>query len=438
MTVTNVRIVTTLLFCGYLSSTGSARANAVVDWNEIAIQTITATTLHPGATVFLDGAIVQAAVYDAVVAIDGRFQPYHVVIPGATGSPAAATAKAAHDILVNRFPGQMASIDKAYHDYLAKNGLSESDLGVAVGQKAAAGIIALRANDGSFPNPPPPPFVGGTAPGEWRPTRSYLPGPPPSFSPMLAPWLADVTPFTLTSPSQFRPGPPPALTSERYTRAYDEVKALGSLLSSARSSEQTDLGYFWAGNYFVVWNHALREIANAQALDIDYTARLFALANLAMADAGIAAWDTKRHYVFWRRVTAIQEGDTDGNPHTTADPGWQPLINTPNYPEYVSGANCVTGAVTRMLALFFRTDEMTFSVTTTNLMAHEQTRTYTRFSDAARDVVNARVYEGIHFRFSDIEARTLGREVAGWAFKRFLRPVHEERNHNDDDHNGGR
>ncbi len=155
-----------------------------------------------------------------------------------------------------------------YHDYLTAHGLAESDPGVAVGQQAAAGIIALRANDGSFPVNPPP-FIGGTAPGVWRPTPSFLPGPPPSFSPMLAPWLAFVTPFTLTSPSQFRPVPPPALTSKRYATAFNEVKAMGAASNSARTAAQTDLALFWAANYQVLWNHALRDIATAHALNID-------------------------------------------------------------------------------------------------------------------------------------------------------------------------
>jgi hypothetical protein len=379
--------------------------------------------------------MVQAAVYDAVEAIDGRFRPYHLALPGAYGSTAAATAKAAHDVLVSRFPGETASLDTAYHEYLSNNGLSESDPGVAVGQQAAVGIIALRANDGSFPNPPPLPFTGGTGPGVWRPTVSYLPGPPASLSPMLVPWMADVTPFTLVSPSQFRAEPPPALTSGRYARAYKEVKALGAFSSSTRTPDQTDLAYFWAANYTVVWNQALRAIASAHVSDIGDSARLFALVDLAMADAGITAWDTKRHYVFWRPVTAIQEGDNDGNPRTDGDSDWQPLINTPNYPDYTSGANNVTGAATRMLALFFKTNEMTFSVTTTNPLALQQTRTYNRFSDAAQDVVNARIYEGIHFRFADTTARRQGREVARWAFRHFLRPVNDCENDDDDDEN---
>jgi len=401
------------------------RADAVTDWNAIALQAIAGSPSHPGATAILDSAMVQAAVFDAVEAINGRFRPYHVHIPGASGSPEAAVAKATHDVLVSRFPSLTASLDTTYHDYLAAHELVESDPGVAVGQQAAAGIIALRANDGSFP-PNPPPFIGGTDPGVWRPTPSYLPGPPPSNSPALAPWLATVTPFTLRSPSQFRAVPPPPLTSKRYATAFNEVKAIGAASSGVRSSEQTDLALFWAANYQVLWNHVLRDIATAHVHNIDDSARLFALVNLAMADAGITAWDSKFHYVFWRPLTAIQEAGNDGNPETDSDANWQPLINNPNYPDYTSGANNVTGAATRALALFFGTDEMTFSATTTNPAALQQVRTYNRFSDAAADVVNARIYEGIHFRFADVQARKQGRHVAQWAFSHFLRPVDDD------------
>ena len=427
-------------FCGLLlglamplAMSSAVRADAVSDWNAIAVQTIVnAGPTHGSAVSLLDNATVQVAVYDAVEAIDGRFKPYHVHIPGAFGSPAAAVAKAAHDVLVNRFPLQTMFLDATYHNYLAINGLAEDDPGVAVGKQAAAGIIALRANDGSFP-PNQLPFTGGTGVGVWRPTPSYLPGPPPAFSPALAPWLATVTPFTLKSPSQFRPVPPPPLGSTRYATAFNEIKALGALVNSARTAEQTDLALFWSSNYLVLWNRALRDIVGARGLDIDDSARLFALANLAMADAGITAWDSKFHYVAWRPVTAIQEGDNDGNPETAGDPNWQPLINTPNYPEYTSGANNATGAITRILALFFRTDQMTFSVATTNPAASQQTRTYDRFSDAAADVVDARVYEGIHFRFSDDLARKQGRLVAQWAFSHFLRSVNGDDQKNSED-----
>jgi hypothetical protein len=320
-----------------------------------------------------------------------------------------------------------------YHNYLATHSLAESDPGVAVGQQAAAGIIALRANDGSFPLNPAP-FTGGTDPGVWRPTPSYLPGPPPSNSPALAPWLATVLPFTLTSPSQFRAVPPPPLTSKRYATAFNEVKAMGAASNSARTPAQTDLGLFWAANPQVVWNQVLRDIATAHVHNMDDSARLFALANLAMADAIITAWDTKFHYVFWRPVTAIHDADKDGNRETDSDANWQPLINTPNYPDYTSGANNITGAVTRTLALFFGAEEMNFSATTTNLAALQQVRTYNRFSDAAEDVVNARIYEGIHFRFADVQARKQGRHVAQWVFSHFLRSVDDD---DHDDHDDG-
>jgi hypothetical protein len=413
------------------------RADAVTDWNAIAIQTIAGSPSHPGATATLDSAMVQVAVYDAVEAINGRFRPYHVHIPGATGSPAAAVAKAAHDVLVSRFPSLTASLDMTYHEYLAAHGLPESDPGVAVGQQAAAGIIALRANDGSFPMNPPP-FTGGTDPGVWRPTPSYLPGPPPSNSPALAPWLATVLPFTLTSPSQFRAVPPPPLKSKRYVIAYQEVKAMGAATNSARTPAQTDLGLFWFANYQVLWNRVLRDLATAQVHNMDDSARLFALVNLALADATITAWDSKFHYVFWRPLTAIQEGDNDGNPRTDGDANWQPLINTPNYPDYTSGANNVSGAATLALALFFGTDEMTFSVTTTNPAALQQVRTYNRFSDAAADVVEARIYEGIHFRFADVQARKQGRHVAQWVFSHFLRSVDDDECDEHDDYDDGR
>ena len=223
----------------------------------------------------------------------------------------------------------------------------------------------------------------------------------------------------------------PALTSKRYATAYNEVKALGASSHSARTQEQTDLALFWNSNFLVLWNQVLRDIVGLHVPDIGDSARLFALADLAMGDAGITAWDSKFHFVFWRPLTAIQEGDNDGNPETAGDPNWQPMINTPNYPDYTSGANNVTGAITRVLALFFGTNEKTFTVTTTNATAPQQTRTYNRFSDAAEDVVNVRIYQGIHFRFADVQARKQGRHVAQWVFSHFLRSV------DDDDHDDG-
>lgn len=407
-----------------LAIPSSVRADAVSDWNAIAVQT-TMSGGRPGPTGVLDIAMVQAAIYDAVQAIEKRYQPYYVEIKGASGSPVAAAAKAAHDVLVSRFtsPTIVSMLDTTYQQYLLDRGISESDPGVAVGAAAAAGIIQLRACDGSFPAPAPPPFIGGTELGMWRPT-------PPANSAMLAPWLGNVTPFTMTRPSQFRAQPPPALNSRAYARDYNEVKAVGALNGSSRTAEQTDVAHFYAGNTTVIWNQALRNIALTHVDNIADSSRLFALADMAVADALIASWNDKTYYVFWRPITAIREGENDGNSHTAGDPAWLSLITTPNYPDYTSGAVNFATAATRALGLFFETDHLTFTVTTTNTGPTDQdTRTYHRFSDAVQDVVDARVYSGIHFRFADEAARKQGRQIADWAFQNFMRPI--GRHHSD-------
>jgi hypothetical protein len=394
----------------------SIHADAVVDWNAIAYQT--AGTAHrPIPTGMLDVATVQAAVYDAVQAIERKYEPYYVDIPRASGSAAAAAAKAAYDVLVHRFPAQASSLAATYQNYLASHGLSESDPGTAVGARAAAGIIALRSCDGSFPTGTPVPFVGGTAPGMWRPT-------PPNNQSMLAPWLATVTPFTLTRPFQFRSVPPPALTSSQYARDYNEVKAIGAANSTTRTPEQTDIAHFYNGNLPLMWGQVVRDVATAHVDNIADSARLLALTSMSVADALINCWNDKSYYVFWRPITAIREGDNDGNPSTVSDANWVSLVPAPPYPDYTSGAVNVATATTRALENFFGTDRMTFSVTTTNVGPTVQdTRTYRRLSDAAQEVVDARIYLGIHFRFADEAARKQGRRVADWAFRNFMRPL---------------
>lgn len=423
-TLSSMLIAAFLVTLALESQPRLAQADAVTDWNAIAVQTLaTATPPRPGAVIFLDLAIVQAAVHDAVQAFDHRFEPYHVAIPNAAGSPVAAVATAAHDVLVSIVPSQTATLDTTYFDYLAANGLTAADPGVAVGEAAAAGLLALRANDGRVPNPLPPAFIGGTEPGVWRPTPSFQPGAPPSFAPMLTPWLGAVPPFTLKSGEQFFAKPPPRLHSKRYAEDYNEVKNVGARVTSTRTPEQTQLAYFYAGNNFILWNRVLRDVAAANTTNIGENARLLALGTLAIADAFIVAWANKIHYVSWRPITAIQEGENDGNPRTAGDPTWEPLLNTPNYPEYTGGANNAVGALTRTLELFFGTDHITFTAVSQHPLADPKERTYTRFSDLSWDTVDVRIYQGIHFRFSDEETRKQGRQVAKWVFKHFLRPV---------------
>ena len=321
-----------------------------MDWNEIAQQAIAAG--RPGPIGAMDSALVQVAVHDAVQAIDRRFEPYHVEVKRAHGSRSAAAAAAAHGVLVGMYPAQAATLDATYFNYLAAHGLTD-DPGLLVGEQVAAGILPLRRTD---PVPLPPPFTGGTGIGQWRPTPSFIGNPPapPSGAPMAVHWMAGFDPFTLTSPTRFRADPPPAVTSERYRKDYDEVKKLGSFGSTDRTPQQKDIAYFYSENFLAQWNRALRGIATKHLRRTGDSARLFALANLSVADAVITSWDSKKFYSFWRPITAINEGDNDGNPKTAGDPTWQPLINNPNYPDYTSGANNVTGAMTRTLVTVLR------------------------------------------------------------------------------------
>jgi hypothetical protein len=410
LTPTRLLGLTSLIVCVCLSWAG-AGADVVADWNAIASQT--AVPVRPGPSAILDLAMVHAAMHDAIQAFEGRFESYGAPIPNASGSPVAAAARAAHDVLVAQFPAQSGTLATLLNNYLNGLGL-QGDTGVVIGQQAAASILNLRAGDGSFPSNPEI-FVGCTGPGEWRPTL-------PAFAPMASPWLGAVTPFTLKDSTQFRASPPPpSLGSGKYVHDYDEVKALGSANSTVRTQAQTDLVLFYSDNFLTLWERTLRGIADTNINNISDSARLFALANLAAADALITAWDGKRYWHFWWPITAIQEGDNDGNPQTTGDANWLPLIPTPPYPEFPSGANNLTGAMTRTLERFFG-DKVTFSVMSTPV---NKTKTYQRFSDMADDVVDVRIYQGIHFRTADEVARRHGTRVADLTFGHFLRPVQQ-------------
>jgi len=416
-----IRMGLALLFLASVSLTSARAEDPIAAWNQIS-ETAVKTAAHPPPVAALDFAIVHLAIYDAVESIERRYEPYYTLAPGAIGSPIAAAAKAGHDALLGLFPGQMQPLDMAYANFLAANGIDPLDPATAVGAQAAANILALRSNDGRFP-PTPPSFLGSTEIGKWQPTPSLLPGPPLSFAPGLTPWVASVRPFTAHSDSQFRVDPPPDLTSKEWARDYQEVKSVGALMSATRNAEQTDMGYFWADSGPVLWQNALRYISGKYLHDIGDSARMFALAEASLADAQIACWESKYFYAFWRPITAIRLGDQDGNPATQVDPDWQPLINTPNFPEYPSGHAAISAAISHALQLFFRRDELSFKMTTTNPMALQKTRSFTRLSQAEQEVVDARVYVGIHYRNSDTTARAQGRRVSNWIFKHYFRQV---------------
>jgi hypothetical protein len=420
--------VSTTLLCGLLGASSPAAADVVTDWNLIATQAVTqAGSARPGPSGLIDITMVQLAIHDAVQAYQGRFESYGPPIVGAAGSPVAAAAKAARDVLIGVGLTNTAggSVDSIFNSYLALRGLG-SDAGIAVGQQAAANMLTRRAgNDGRVPNGAEQ-FFGGVGAGEWRPTALTGGGQP---APMVAAYLRNLTPFVLTSASQFQQEPPPNLASGKYADEYDEVKAVGSLTGSSRRPSQTDLALFFADNTPLLLNRMQRGIADRDLGDIGDSARLLALVNTAMADALIVTWESKVHYNFWRPITAIRLGDSDGNDRTAGDPAWTPYITTPNYPEYSSGANALSGASTTMLANALGGDKYIFEVTSN--FVHPVTgerpqnpRLYTRFSALADDVVDARIYEGIHFRSADEDARNLGKHVANWTFSHVLRQLH--------------
>jgi hypothetical protein len=411
------------LFClslvGILLFAGPARADVVTDWNAIAVQTIGAITpashARPGPSAILDFATVHAAMHDAIQAFEQRYESFAPPIPNATGSPIAAAATAAHDVLVARTldqgPAFATMLNTRLFNYLNPLGLV-GDPGGLVGQEAANRVLAIRGTIGTFPYPPEV-FTGGTGPGEWRPT-------PPAFASMAAPWLRTVAPFTLKASDQLAGDPPPPrLGSGEYTHDYDETKALGRATGSSRTPEQTALALFYTDNFLTLWERTLRGVAAANTTNIGDSGRMFALANMAAADAIITAWTDKRGFNFWRPITAIQNGDTDGNPRTAGDPAWTPYLVTPPYPEYTSGANNLTGSMTRVLEHLFG-DKTEFNVSSTPAGV---TKTYQRFSDMADDVVFVRILQGIHFRSADEVARREGTRAADWAVSHVLRPI---------------
>ena len=414
------------LVCGLLWWASPATADVVVDWNLIATQAVSsAGASRQGPAGLIDMAIVQLAMHDAMQAFQRRFESYGAPIGNASGSPVAAVARASRDVLIGigLATTPAGSVDTLYTNYLTARGLL-NDPGLAVGQQAAAQILDLRANnDGRVPANAEQ-FFGGLGVGEWRPTSFSATGQP---LPMAAAYIRSVLPFTLKSASQFRQEPPPHLTSGKYADDYNEVKALGSLTGSSRRPSQTDTALFFADNAILYWNRALRSIADLDLTDSGDIARMFALVNMAMADSLIASWDSKVHFNLWRPFTAIRLGDSDGNDRTVGDATWTPFIATPNYPDYTSGANNLSGSATTMLANFFGRDRFTFTMT--SAFVHPVTgetpqnpRLYSRFSDAAADVVDARIFEGIHFRSADEDARSQGKHIANWAFAHFLKP----------------
>ena len=392
-----------------------AYADSVTYWNNVIVNAATAGRAGPPG--LLDIALAHAAVHDAVQVIDGKYQPYHyAATQDPTASRDAAVAAAARRVLLLTYaadtPAQQAiraTVNAAYDAFLLANPIPAADPGFAIGEAAA---MALHSEHYRETVPTTPNFgITGVA-GQWSSPTAF------GFL-----HLAFTQPFTMNRIDQFRPQPPPPLKSVRYARDFVEVADVGSADAHNPPNPDTDRARFWSGNFVAQWNETARQLVDAHVPDTGERARLFALMNLAAADAAIGVWDSKYFYNFWRPVTAIPGAATDGNARTDIYAGWTTLIPTPPYPDYVSGANGLTGAFTETLRQFFGTDSMTFTVKNPAAIIVDKERDFTSFSQAAQEVVDARVLLGIHFRFADEEGRRLGERVAHWTFQKFLRPV---------------
>jgi PAP2 superfamily len=391
-----------------------ARAETVTDWNQHATDSLIAAGGQGPTVSVLHLAMVHGAVYDAVNAIEGRHEPY-LGAPHARRwySKDAAAATAAYRVLVNIVPAQQAGLEAKYDASLSlvPEGSAKAG-GIGVGEAAAEQMIRARTGDGRF-GPFRFPVPAEPQPGEWRPVL-------PSFGNDPAAWVAKVRPFLLESASQFRTEGPNPLDSRRYAREFAEVKSLGSSTGSTRSDDQTDMARFWAEHPLAMWSRIFRQLSSTHGLSSAASSRMFAMLYLTAADAAIGCWDDKAVWLYWRPMTAIREGGADGNPATEGDPGWLPLIPTPPYPEHPSGHGCVSNSIVETLRDFFGTDRSEFSATSTFSMTE---RRFTRFTQAIDEIVDARVYSGIHFRTADVQGARLGKRVARWRDRHYFGPA---------------
>jgi hypothetical protein len=398
---------TVLLVLALLGMPLCAKADKVTDWNAIG-STAIANAGSGGTQGAIDLAYMHIAIYDAVNAIDRRYTVFAVspskVRPGA--SEEAATVEAAYRILINLFPTQATFLDAQYTTSLATiaDGTSKVN-GMAVGAQVAALFLASRAGDGRNA---PITYTPGSGPGAWVPT---------SNAPPATPWLGQMRPFAIDSPSQFRPDPPPALDSNQWAADYNEVKRLGALNSTERTPEQTTIARFYLDPGVVQAGRGFRKLALGRKMSLADNARLFAVLYVTLADSVIAGFEAKYHYGFWRPVTAIRAGDTDGTPDTEADPTWSPLSTTPNHPEYPAAHAFADAAWAEALRHFFGTKQIDFTLSSTTTATE---MTFDNTDDIIKSVIEARIYAGFHYRNSCVQGAVIGKKVAKWVAKHYF------------------
>jgi membrane-associated phospholipid phosphatase len=380
----------------------AAAADVVLDWNQQLLSSVAAaSTSPPMASRAM--AMVHTAVYDAINSVNPTHRGYLGVYAAPTGTSAdAAAAQAARDVLASLYPARAAIFDAQLTQSLSTIPDSPGkSAGLALGAHSASQILASRANDNSSLVVPHTP---GTQPGQWRPT-------PPGNGPALLPNWPLVTPFAMSSGSQFRPASIPSLTSPEYTDSYNEVKSLGAVDSATRTAEQTQIAHMWAAGAGTVtppgmWNQIAAQISHHRSLSTQENARLFALLGIGLADAAIASWDCKYTYNFWRPVNGIREGDTDTNPDTAADATWTPLLITPPFAAFTSGHSTFSSAAASILAGFFGTDNISFSAQSVGI-----TREFESLWAAAEEAGQSRIYGGIHWQFDNTAGLHCGGEI---------------------------
>ena len=401
-------IVPTIALASLLAGS-VAKADVVTDWNVTAADIAFAAGL-PAPPANRTLAMVQTAVYEAVNAITKRYPPDRVTLNAAPDASVAAAVAAANRAMLSRLvPSQQAAIDKAYGSVLAAiaDGPGKT-AGITVGEQAAAAVLAWRADDGAG------------ASERYRPATTagvYV----PTIIPAIPQW-AQRKPWVMTSPDQFRPGPPPALTSELWARDYNEIKAVGAKNSTTRTPAQTEIARFWEATAPTIYYPVVRSVANVPGRDVTQNARLLAVTAEAIDDALIAVFDGKYRYNFWRPVTAIRNGDIDGNDATERDAGWLPFIDTPMHPEYPCAHCIVSGALGAVLVAEIGTGP-TPTLSTTSPTAPGVTRSWTSIDDFVLEVANARIYDGVHYRNSTEVGTAMGKKIGGLAAANALRPA---------------
>ena len=392
------------------SARGQSSGDVVRDWNDTARSQAFANPVQLARIL----AIMHAAQHDAVNGAQPRFETYAATLHDPYADAEAAAAAAAHEVLVTFFPANDTALDGRLAESLSAvpDGDAE-DAGVALGRAVGDVVLQARADDGYDAADP---FSPAPAAGVWEPT-------PPAFAPMLEPQLQNVTPFTLRNRTQFLPEPPPSLTSRGYTRDYTEVRRVGQDISPVRTADQTHVAHFWAEPSASGWSRVGNLVSARYGYGLHRTARLQALLTMAMVDGFVVGWYQKRHFGFWRPVTAIRKGDTDGNPRTEPDPSWLPLRPTPALPDYPSTHSLLGGAAAEILRRFTGTSRFPFCMVSTTSTPSGTARCWKSFTQAERENAESRVLAGFHFRFAIETGVDVGRKAGKFAMRYALQPL---------------